>query len=237
MDRARRYARTTSLSAFRVRTARQWAGRGRRGARWVDHPDGALLTTLAIRRSGDWDPRDANPGILALRIGVAVRETVAHTQAVLATRDQSPSEHIAIKWPNDILRAGAKCAGILVEADREWYYVGIGINLLPPVLHDSAAGARAGLPPVGILDPTHGAGPAASILAHLDAALERALRSETWWNDVDRHLAWRGESVVIAVGTETVSGRLVGLATNGAVRIDTDRGVREFVSGTLRRAR
>ncbi len=37
---------------------------------------------------------------------------------------------LKLKWPNDLLLEGQKCAGILCEAQREGVLVGIGINLV-----------------------------------------------------------------------------------------------------------
>ncbi len=107
-------------------TAReQSAGRGRQGRRWTAPAGRALLCSLVIR-----DP----PRLLPLAAGVSV--------ALLA----GPSAQI--KWPNDVLIAGRKVAGILVEArlqDR-WAVVGIGLNVavresdLPLELRGSAGG-------------------------------------------------------------------------------------------------
>src|SRR5437588_4212520 len=74
-------------------TAReQTAGRGRQGRTWSAPPGRALLSSLVVR-----DP----PRLLPLAAGVAVAE--------LAGEDS------LLKWPNDVLIAGRKVAGILVE--------------------------------------------------------------------------------------------------------------------------
>ena len=61
-----------------------------------------------------------------------------------------------LKWPNDLLRHGAKCAGILAESGAgadggiDWLCLGIGVNLAhAPALPDrptAAASAGAGPP-------------------------------------------------------------------------------------------
>ena len=145
MDWARTVAAGTpgTVDAFRVRTAVQTAGRGRRGARWLDVPGAAVLTTLAIRRGGAWDPGDPNPAVVSLRVGLAVAVAVER----IGLRD------VGIKWPNDILAAGRKLCGVLVEADPRWFYVGIGLNLESPIPADAGAfdfpptGLRSGVDP------------------------------------------------------------------------------------------
>ena len=81
---------------------RQTAGRGRQGRDWFDGAGNFMGSTI-VRLS----PRDPSPATLALVAGVAVHETVLPQLA-------QPSA-LAIKWPNDLLYAGAKLAGILLE--------------------------------------------------------------------------------------------------------------------------
>ena len=84
------------------------------------------MMTMAIRRGGAHDPEDPNPGTLALRAGAGLLAAIHHFLP--------PGERarVQIKWPNDILLDGKKLAGILVEADPRWFYVGFGVNSFPP---------------------------------------------------------------------------------------------------------
>ena len=97
-------------------TAReQSAGRGRRGNVWISKPGNLyaslLLPGMPAGRAGD----------LAFVAGLAVFDTVAALAPSAASR-------LALKWPNDVLLGGAKLAGILIEAERDWAVIGIGIN-------------------------------------------------------------------------------------------------------------
>lgn len=85
-----------------VRTAYQAAGRGRRGARWVAPPGTCLLVTYILYGE---DCRPDEAGRLAFLAAVALAD------AIEAQTGLSP----AFKWPNDILLAGRKAAGILIE--------------------------------------------------------------------------------------------------------------------------
>ena len=97
-------------------TARQQtAGRGRRGNVWISEP-GNLYASLLLPgvppgRAGD----------LAFVAGLGVYDAIAELASPVASR-------LALKWPNDVLLGGAKLAGILIEAEKDWAVIGIGIN-------------------------------------------------------------------------------------------------------------
>jgi BirA family biotin operon repressor/biotin-[acetyl-CoA-carboxylase] ligase len=133
-----------------VTAEQQRAGRGRQGRGWSAPPGTALLGSWVIRSE------PLNP-LLSLAAGVAVAELAG--------------ERALVKWPNDVLIAGRKLSGILVEGrpQERWAVLGIGINValsieqLPEGLRDRAA--TLGLRKTDI-EPT---------LARLQAILERWL--------------------------------------------------------------
>ena len=91
-DRARALAQGGAPHGTLVTAAAQHAGRGRQGRTWSAPPGRALLLSLVLH-----DP----PALLPLAAALAVAE-VAGPDA-------------QIKWPNDVLVAGRKVAGILAE--------------------------------------------------------------------------------------------------------------------------
>lgn len=94
----------------------QTGGRGRLGRAWVAPPRAGLTFSLL------WRPGAvpaARWGWLPLLAGVAVADALARHAEVDAR----------VKWPNDVLVAGAKCAGILTEVVGEGVVVGIGLNV------------------------------------------------------------------------------------------------------------
>jgi len=98
----------------------QSRGRGRRGSAWVSTPGAGLWVSLLLRPTLS---AEQAPG-LALCAGLAVREAVAQRVSAL----------VQVKWPNDVLAAGRKLAGILVESQVSGsrlssVVVGIGINV------------------------------------------------------------------------------------------------------------
>ena len=79
---------------------------------------------------------DPSPATLALVAGVALAKTVAAL---------APNINAQLKWPNDLLIDGAKCAGILMERTGNSVVIGIGVNLASaPELPDRATFSFAG---------------------------------------------------------------------------------------------
>ncbi len=110
-DAARELA---SHSGLVVTAWRQTGGRGRLGRGWVDTgEDGVAVTFIAP---------DASPERLAVASAVAV----ARTTAWLAR--SNTTVRVGIKWPNDVVVARRKIAGILIERTREVALIGVGLN-------------------------------------------------------------------------------------------------------------
>lgn len=110
----------------------QVAGRGRMGRAWLSPPRAALTFSVLLRPCA---VPPAGRGWLALLSGVATAAAVRAQAGVAA----------GLKWPNDVLVADRKLAGILAETCGDAVVVGIGLNVstvaaeLPP--------AAAGTPP------------------------------------------------------------------------------------------
>ena len=89
----------------------QRTGRGRQGRRWSSAPGLGLWFSVLLRPPGK--------GPLALLAAVAVAEAVEATVGQPA----------GVKWPNDVLLAGRKVAGVLIESAAEGFVVlGVGVN-------------------------------------------------------------------------------------------------------------
>lgn len=95
---------------------RQIAGRGRQGRPWSDATGNFMGSTL-VRLSGG----EPLAHTLSLVAGLALYETVLQRLLLPA--------QLELKWPNDLLLAGAKLAGILLEREGDAVIVGIGVNL------------------------------------------------------------------------------------------------------------
>ena len=106
-----------SLGDFTVLIAgEQTSGQGRAGRNWVSMPGDSIAVSFLLRPA---------------RIEVASLVTLmAAASAHQALMHLFPSVSFSIKWPNDILIAERKLAGILAQRNEDGSVVcGIGINL------------------------------------------------------------------------------------------------------------
>lgn len=99
----------------------QTAGRGRQGRSWTAQSGNFFGSTLVCLRETD-PPAQT----LSLVAGLALAEAL--DAAV-------PDQPLMLKWPNDLLLAGRKLAGILLERQGERVVAGFGVNLAsaPPL--------------------------------------------------------------------------------------------------------
>jgi BirA family biotin operon repressor/biotin-[acetyl-CoA-carboxylase] ligase len=115
-----------------VVAAQQTAGRGRRGHTWFSPPGAGLYVSVVLApATARVDPRRATM-LLTLAAGVAIAEGIESASGLA----------VDLKWPNDLLVARRKLAGILAEGNGELVVVGYGINVrssaFPPELQDRA---------------------------------------------------------------------------------------------------
>jgi BirA family transcriptional regulator, biotin operon repressor / biotin---[acetyl-CoA-carboxylase] ligase len=105
-------ARAGAAEGLVVVAERQTAGRGRFDRHWESPPRAGLTLSVLLRpgRISGWLP---------LLAGVALAQTVQRLGELDA----------ALKWPNDLLVGGRKCAGILAESVGDGVVVGIGLNV------------------------------------------------------------------------------------------------------------
>lgn len=126
-DLARERAEAGSAEGLIVQADQQTAGRGRRGRTWQS-PVGNLYSSALLRPA-------VRPGEAAQLSFVAA---LAVSDAVSAALPPG-GPVVTCKWPNDVLVAGEKIAGILLESRSkpdglvDWVIIGAGVNvgLLP----------------------------------------------------------------------------------------------------------
>lgn len=100
----------------RVLTAEeQLTGRGRSGRDWFCPAGAGLMFSLLLREPAI--PADRR-GWTGAALGLAIIRAL-----------QRVDVHARLKWPNDVLIGGAKCAGILGEVADDALVVGAGINV------------------------------------------------------------------------------------------------------------
>lgn len=101
-----------------ARAGEQTQGRGRLDRKWISYPEANLYMSCAFSLP--------KPLLLPYQLGSLVAISSVQTLDASAIS-------VKLKWPNDLLSAGKKLGGILVEAlalpGRCVYVLGIGLNI------------------------------------------------------------------------------------------------------------
>jgi BirA family transcriptional regulator, biotin operon repressor / biotin---[acetyl-CoA-carboxylase] ligase len=84
----------------------QTAGMGRHGRKWISEAGAGLYVSMVLA---------ARPvPVIMLSLGLATRDAIGCGD---------------IRWPNDVLLNGKKCAGVLAQLEGDMIIAGIGINV------------------------------------------------------------------------------------------------------------
>jgi len=146
---------------------------------------------------------------------------------------------VQLKWPNDVLKDGAKLAGILVETQvapdgAAWTIVGIGVNLvMPDALEDRIGRSAAAMPWLARMDRDElmaalldGLAEALALFASAGFAAFAAR-----WNVLH---AWQGRPVAILDHGEVLhEGLAAGVDDTGRLLLDTAAGRVTVVAGDV----
>ena len=225
---------STQLNCHRVALVAdvQTAGRGQRGRQWHAAAGDALLCSVAWQFARSC-PLDG----LSLAVGVMVADAL--DLGVLAGSER---ERLRLKWPNDLLIDEThKLGGILIETvasagGTRTAVIGIGLNLLTPIVGTSAAA----LPAIG-LDAwsgtkNHRDEVLARLLAALTVGLADFARSKfsgfqaRWWA---RRAYASGCVTARLPDGEVIAGTMQGTTYRGALVIESERGLHTLVSGEV----
>jgi BirA family biotin operon repressor/biotin-[acetyl-CoA-carboxylase] ligase len=207
----------------------QHAGRGRRGRHWVAPFGGSIALSMG------WSFTDASRAspTLSLSVGVAVARALARAGA----------RGVGLKWPNDIWLADRKIGGVLIELRAEasgpaHVVIGVGVNvsLAPSSLAQiEASGVRVAavadacdaLPSRNFI-----AGAIIDELLSMLAGFERAgfaaYRAE--WTALD---VLRDRPAQVLTGENVISGTARGVDAHGALLLEREGRMHEFVSGEV----
>ncbi|MBI2864392.1 MAG: biotin--[acetyl-CoA-carboxylase] ligase [Chloroflexi bacterium] len=118
MEVAKQLAREGAPEGAIVVADEQIAGRGRLQRSWIAPPGSSILLAVLLRP----------------RLSDLPKLTIAASLAVVRAVEETTNLTAKIKWPNDVLVAGRKVCGILLESDVrgetvEYTTVGIGLNV------------------------------------------------------------------------------------------------------------
>ena len=223
MAEARAWAASGAPHGAVVVAEYQTAGRGRHGRAWTAPPGESLLFTAILRP--DLDP--ARLGWIPLAAGLAVAEA-------LDTLDV-PAQ---VKWPNDVRVGGRKLAGVLSESTHQTegavVLLGVGLNVRQATFPEEIAATSVRIETGRDLAPS-------DLLSPLLSALTARLGQIANAPDALRHaVSDRLEAVgdlvsVRAPATSSVvaDGTVLGVADDGALRLDTPDGERHVHAGEV----
>jgi len=209
---------------FVVLAERQSAGRGRRGRKWVSPFAENLYYSLVLRIEGGMRQLEG----LSLVVGLAVMRAL-HGFGV---------EQAGLKWPNDVLVAEQKIAGILLElvgdpADVCHVVIGVGINVNMQTNDQvdqqwTSMKREAGAPIDRNL-----------LVARLNVQLQHELARHrrygfaAFQEEWEQAHGWQGRKVALVAGTSHTHGIVRGVDGQGGLRLEVDGVEKSFSGGEL----
>ena len=207
----------------------QHAGRGRRGRHWVAPFGGSIALSMSWSFT---DASRASPS-LSLCVGVAIAQALKRAGA----------SGVGLKWPNDIWFDDRKMGGILIEVRAEaggpaHVVIGVGLNVrLSPGMRAQieASGAKAAAVADACAAPPSRnfiAGAMIDALLSMLADFERDGFSgfREAWMALD---ALRDRPAQVLMGEAVICGTARGVDAHGALRLERDGRLQEFVSGEV----
>lgn len=199
----------------------QSSGRGRHGRSWDATPGSSLMFSAILRPEGALHELGS--------ISILVAEALADLLG-----EMTP-DAVAIKWPNDVMIAGRKVSGILLQTRSAPFPVavlGIGINIDVP---------QSALPDRATSLVHHVSGAVNSDLL-LNSILDRLNTMwRTWQSELDaasiarlESRLWQiGEDVSILDAGRELRGRVLGVAKSGGLRLSVDGSEQVIVAGEI----
>ena len=210
----------------------QTSGRGRLGRRWITPPGTALALSLILHPT----PIESEHFALLSGLGALALTRLLKDHGLAAS----------IKWPNDVLIAGRKVAGILVEAVWlgdivESVVVGIGVNVLPEsippekeVQYPATSVHSEGLL-IDRIDLLH------SLLSSI-ISFRPLIGKDAFIKEWENSLAFKDEPVKVWTESESepppadasLTGILRGLNPDGSLNLETPAGIKIINYGEIR---
>jgi len=201
-----------------VITDKQTAGKGQQGNSWESEPGKNLTFSLVLK-----------PGFLQVKQQYQLNKAIA--LGIWDALKEISEKDIKIKWPNDIMVAGKKLCGILIENSIsansiQQSIVGIGLNVNQTKFDTAKAGSL-------------------KLLMHMDFDLNTLLEllllsievrylqlraNQTAKIDADYLIALHGlnELLSFKAGDEIFEGKIRGIDENGKLLVEVDASIRAF---------
>ena len=218
----------------------QTAGRGRRGRAWVS-ARGNLAVSLGLVLNAS-PAKAATLGFVAgLALGTALHYVLPEIDVGMALDGADLVEasgkklgRLALKWPNDVTLAGAKLAGILLEAEpladgRLAVVIGMGVNVVSapeglPYPATSLRGLGAGVDAETLLAKLIEVWPALYEIWSADGGFARI---RDGWLELAHGL---GARAAVSLGPRVVSGTFETIDADGRLILMGEDGVRHAIA-------
>ena len=206
---------------FLVLAERQTAGRGRRGRKWVSPFAENIYYSLVLRIEGGMRQLEG----LSLVVGLAVMQTLRALGV----------PGVGLKWPNDVLVGQKKIAGILLElvgdpADVCHVVLGVGINVNMQMADEvDQLWTSMRLESGKVFDRN-------CLVSELGSMLQVYLARHqldgfsSIQSEWEHHHLWQGRAVSLIAGVSQVDGEVLGIDSQGALRLKVN-GVEKVFSG------
>jgi len=202
----------------------QVRGRGRRGRVWSS----PFARNLALSYGHASKYTMAELGGLSLLTGLAVAEAIHRMGA----------PDVKVKWPNDLVVNERKLCGILIDltqtAGKTNVVVGIGINVdLTRADKGKIDRSVIDLRELGLKQSR------TEILIQIVGSLQTMLRRfedegfQSFIETFNHHHAYQDQSCTVHMGDRIIEGVVRGVAIDGALVMETDRGYEHFRGGEV----
>jgi BirA family biotin operon repressor/biotin-[acetyl-CoA-carboxylase] ligase len=252
-----------STNAFLLARAAEWpdgsvataefqsAGRGRQGRRWLAPRGSSILLSVLLIEPED-SPRITHAALLA---------ALACAEAVEAETNCRPE----LRWPNDVVIAGKKLAGVLAESTplarvvgpglvggsrpgvsdeaQRALVIGVGLNCFqqPGHLGPELANIATSLE-IECAQPVDRPALARRLIERLDACFTAGAWQDRHWTRLSEAWTARGEDlgahVILEENSRRFAGTVLEIADNGDLIVQLDSGGRRrFESTTTTRFR
>lgn len=208
-----------------VITDKQTDGKGRAGRAWISVPGKSLTASLIIKPGIN----SRLSGFFPLLTGVAIVKAFAELGL-----------DVKLKWPNDIMVNNKKLGGILCESRvqgkvHEWVVIGLGLNInekeneLPDELRATSffMEKSSSIQRELVL---------AKIMNHIEPLYVELNKNKdpsqlmALWTEYCNHV---NKTVKFEVENKSLSGKFMGLNTDGAAIVKTNGNEKIFTSGDM----
>ncbi len=190
-----------------IRADTQTGGHGRHGRPWASL-EGNLFASVLIRPTAHEGPAQQLSFVAALALAEAVMPWTGR-------------QRLSLKWPNDVLLGGGKCAGILLQSTPGGVVIGFGVNIArEPV----GVGQRVACLASASADPPT----APVLLAELRRTFADARDRWRTYGFAPIRTAWLaratpvGWRTSVTQGERTLVGTFAGLAEDGAMLLQRE---------------